>query len=161
MVNKMTFSDEEIDEMATRGDIRYFLEENMERREEKQMSFVAKMSSTGLLLVLSIGTGFWLSSYGKPFNSALFNIHKLIALATAIYTAILVRNLLKGIDTSALIQIMVIALGLSLIILFGSGILLSLGKAPYNLIKTVHTITTFSTLLATVITFYLLLISRR
>lgn len=31
------------------------------------MSFVAKMSSTGLLFVLSIGTGFWLSSYGKPF----------------------------------------------------------------------------------------------
>lgn len=125
------------------------------------MSFVAKMSSTGLLLVLSIGTGFWLSSYGKLFNSALFNIHKLIALATAIYTAILVRNLLKGIDTSAFVRIMVIALGLSLIILFGSGILLSLGKAPYNLIKTVHTITTFSTLLATVITFYLLLINRR
>ena len=31
MMNKMTFSDEEIDEMATRGDIRYFLEENMRK----------------------------------------------------------------------------------------------------------------------------------
>ena len=30
-MNKMTFSDEEIDEMAARGDIRYFLEENMRK----------------------------------------------------------------------------------------------------------------------------------
>ena len=125
------------------------------------MSFGSKMISAGMLLVVSIGTGFWLSSYGKPFNSALFNIHKLIALATAIYTVMVVRNLLKGIDPSAFVRVMAIALGVSLILLFGSGILLSLGKAPYSLIKTVHTITTFSTLLATVITFYLLLINRR
>ncbi len=38
----------------------------------------------GLLLFIVVGFGFWISNIGKPYDGWLFNIHKLVALGSAI-----------------------------------------------------------------------------
>ena len=40
---------------------------------------------TGLFFVAIFGFGFWVSRAGKPYNTLLFNLHKLIGLAAGIY----------------------------------------------------------------------------
>ena len=51
------------------------------------MSIIFKITGAGLLFLFTIGTGIWLSNSGKPYNTLIFNIHKLIALGTVIFTA--------------------------------------------------------------------------
>ena len=40
---------------------------------------------TGLFLLFILLSGLWVSRSGKPYNSLIFNIHKLIGLAAGIY----------------------------------------------------------------------------
>ena len=64
--------------------------------------FLTKLVITGFLLLLTVGSGFWLSSLGRPLNSIILNIHKLIALATVIYTGFFIRNLMTDLDMNVM-----------------------------------------------------------
>ncbi len=91
-------------------------------------------------LLLTIGLGFWLSRLGKPYNAALFNMHKLVALGVVVLSGLeAVRLLRTGSPDGLLIAALGIA-GLAVIGLFVSGALMSTGKLDYTLLLTVHRI---------------------
>lgn len=91
-------------------------------------------------LLLTIGLGFWLSRLGKPYNAALFNVHKLVALGVVVLSGLeAVRLLRAGSPDGLLIAALGIA-GLAVIGLFVSGALMSTGKLDYTLLLTVHRI---------------------
>jgi len=103
------------------------------------MSIINKVIGSGLLFFLTIGTGVWLSSFGKPYNNAIFTVHKLIALAAVVFTA---YSLFKNIDISSLTVALIIIAGVSVLALFISGALLSIGNEPYILLRIIHVIAT-------------------
>lgn len=110
----------------------------------------------GLLFLFTIVTGVWLSNSGKPLNTIIFTIHKLIALATVIFTAIVIHNLLNkvGIENGILILFMVT--GLFVLTLFISGALLSFGKPVNNILLTIHKVIPILTVIFTAVIIYLL-----
>jgi hypothetical protein len=90
----------------------------------------SKTAICGLLVLLTLISGVWLSHSGKPYNSMIFTIHKLIALATVIIIGVNVYHLLRVMDGNALVALSVIAVtGLLFLTLFISGALLSLMPA--------------------------------
>ena len=123
------------------------------------MSIVSKIIGTGLLFLLTIVSGIWLSNSGKPLNSLIFNIHKLIALGSVIFTAIVIRNLLKDVEIKTVILTLIILTGLFVLTLFISGALLSLGKPVNNIILTIHSLTPIPTVITIAMTIYLILVN--
>jgi hypothetical protein len=124
------------------------------------MSIALKIISTELPFVLAIITGIWLSNSGKPLNTTIFTIHKLIALGSVIFLAIIIRNLLKNAEINNVILILIIVAGFSVLALFVSGALLSLGKPVNNIILTIHSLTPILTVITTAMTIYLLASSK-
>ena len=123
------------------------------------MSIVSKIIGTGLLFLFTIVSGIWLSNSGKPLNSLIFNIHKLIALGSVIFTAIVIRNLLKDVEIKTVILTLIILTGLFVLTLFISGALLSLGKPVNNIILTIHSLTPIPTVITIAMTIYLILVN--
>ena len=124
------------------------------------MSIALKIISTELPFLLAIITGIWLSNYGKPLNTTIFTIHKLIALGSVIFIAMVIRNLLKNVEINNVILTLIIVTGFSVLVLFVSGALLSLGKPLNNIILTIHSVTPILTVITTAMTIYLL-VSRK
>ena len=92
-----------------------------------------------VLLLFTLVFGLWLTKSGKPYKAGLFNIHKLLALATVILSGIILLNRAKvtGIDAGMITGILVLA-GILVIALFGSGALLSIGKPEHKAILITH-----------------------
>lgn len=121
------------------------------------MSIIVKITITGLLYLFTILTGLWLSYSGKPLNTLLFNTHKLIALASVIFTVIVIHNLHKNVEIRIVTLTLIIATGLFILVLFISGALLSFEKPAYKIILTIHSITPILTVITTAATIYLLI----
>ena len=49
------------------------------------MADQTKIITVGILFVVIFLSGFWVSRSGKPYHAVIFNLHKLIALATGVY----------------------------------------------------------------------------
>lgn len=124
------------------------------------MSIVSKIIGTGLLFLLTIVTGIWLSNSGKPLNTLIFTIHKFTALASVIFIAIVIRNLLKNVEIKTVILTLIIITVLFVLTLFISGGLLSLGKPANDIILTIHSVTPIPTVITTAVIIYLL-VSRK
>ncbi len=92
------------------------------------------------LFILTLVFGFWLSRWSKPYNSLLFNVHKLIALGAVVVTAIQVVNLLCGMGSPALVIVLLVVAAACVIALFASGALMSAGKLDHVLMLTIHRI---------------------
>ena len=123
------------------------------------MSIVSKIIGTGLLFIFTIVSGIWLSNSGKPLNTLIFNIHKLIALVSVIFITIVIRNLLKNVEINNVILTLIIVTGLFVLTLFISGALLSLGKPVNNIILTIHSVTPIPTVITIAMTIYLILVN--
>jgi hypothetical protein len=50
------------------------------------MDTITQFTTPGIIFLLTLVFGIWLSNSGKPYNGILFNIHKLIALGAVIAT---------------------------------------------------------------------------
>jgi hypothetical protein len=129
----------------------------------------SKTAICGLLVLLTLGSGVWLSHSGKPFNGMIFTIHKLIALATVIIIGVNVYHLYRAMDGNTLVALSVIVIsGLLFLALFISGALLSLIPAgllslekplPEVLLK-IHQVTPLLALVSSTVTIYLLNINK-
>ena len=104
------------------------------------MEWVSKFLVSGLILLLTIIFGFWLSKLGKPYNGALFNVHKLLALGAVVAAGIQVARMLRSVDMQTLVVILWMVAGLSVVALFASGALMSMNKLDYNTMRTIHRI---------------------
>jgi hypothetical protein len=107
-----------------------------------------------LLFILTLAFGFWLSKVGKPYNGALFNIHKLIALGAVIFAVIQISK--TGVSGSPLLLVALVAAGLCAVALFASGALMSIGKLDYALTLTVHRVALAMLVATAGVTAYLL-----
>ena len=110
----------------------------------------------GVLFLCSLITGIWLSHSGKPLNTGIFTIHKLIALAATIITARAIYQLNKVAPMGALEIGAVAVTALLVVSLFVSGAWLSLGKTVNAVILLVHQVAPPLTVIASVATIYLL-----
>ncbi len=100
------------------------------------MDMLSKFFIPILLFALTLVFGFWMSRLGKPYNGALFNIHKLIALGAVVFAVIQIYK--TGITGSPLLIAALIVLGLCAVALFASGAFLSIGNVRYETVKLIH-----------------------
>ena len=120
------------------------------------MGPAAKLVIPGVLFILTLGFGFWLSRSGKPYNGLIFNIHKLIALAAVVVTAIQAFKALKiGLTQPILIGLLIV-IGLCAVALFVTGALTSANKATGRATLTIHRIAPLLAALAALGALYLL-----
>jgi hypothetical protein len=107
------------------------------------MELMPRLINPILGFLLTLVFGFWLSLRGKPYNGLLFNVHKLIALATVILLVLAVYRVLKVVDLAYLIALLLVLAALSVIALFASGALLSAARGEYRTMKMIHNISPF------------------
>ena len=120
------------------------------------MEFASKFISSGIVFLLTLVFGFWLSHLGKPYNGILFNIHKLIALGAVVTTAIQIYNVLKIMESQSLIVILVIIAVICVLALFASGAFMSIGNLNYQVMKTIHNAAPVLMVIAMALTIYFL-----
>jgi len=111
-------------------------------------------STIGFLITVAFG--FWLGKIGKPYNGLLFNIHKLIALATVILVSVQVYKTFKVIAPQTLMVISIIVAAICGLALFASGAFLSIGNVKYETAKLIHNIALASMVIAAGSSIYLL-----
>jgi hypothetical protein len=110
-----------------------------------------------VLFVLAIFvTGFVLRGAGKPYSSALLNVHKLIALAATVLFVITVVQINKASGLSTLELAMTIVTGILLLGAIVSGGLSSISTMPIVVVR-IHQITLSLATVFTAITLYILL----
>ncbi len=100
------------------------------------MEMLSKFSLPGILFILTIPFGFLLSQAGKPYNSLLFNIHKLAALGAVVWAAIQIAKMLQ--QPGWLLIATLIAAALCIVALFVTGALMSAGQLDYALMLSIH-----------------------
>ena len=112
------------------------------------MDILSSLLNPVLGFLLTLFFGFWLSRRGKPYNGPLFNVHKLIALATVILAGLAVVQVLKVMDAGALVVLLLVIAAFSVIALFVSGALMSAQKGQYRTMKLIHNISPFILVIA-------------
>lgn len=110
----------------------------------------------GVLFLLTLGSGVWVTTSGRPLNTAIFTIHKLIALAMVILTGVTFYPVIRSIDPRALLLIMIALAGLLFLALFVSGALLSFEKPTPLFILRIHQIAPLLALAALILSVTLL-----
>jgi hypothetical protein len=104
------------------------------------MADLSRFISPGILYLLTLVFGFWLSSKGKPYLGILFNVHKLVALGAVVVAGIQFSQMLNTINPTLVIIVLLVVAVLCVVALFTSGALMSMGKLDYNLTLTIHRI---------------------
>ena len=120
------------------------------------MDAIMKFTIPGIVFLLTLASGFWLSRAGKPLNGVIFNIHKLIALGVVVATAVQLSKLLKTRQIQVLLIVLIVIAVLSVVALFATGALMSLDKPAYEIFLVIHQIAPVLVLLAMGTTIYLL-----
>jgi hypothetical protein len=123
----------------------------------KVTDITSKLILSGILFLLTLLSGFWLSQAGKPYNTAIFTIHKLIALATVIIIGVTIRAFYQPLQANFGFELGLIPLIAFLFLaLFVSGALLSIGKPDAAVVLRVHQAAPLLALLSSTLILYLL-----
>jgi len=105
-----------------------------------------KIWITSIGFVLIIVFGIILNRTGKPYNTIIFTIHKLVALALIVYSFIYVRQLLisyKGeLSISRVLLVSIMLVLISILLLFITGALMSIGVLSLKVIRIIHLLST-------------------
>ena len=120
------------------------------------MDIVTRFTTPGIVYLLTLAFGYWLSRSGRPYHGLLFNAHKLIALSAVVVTAIQIYKLLGHAQIQAILIALIVLSSLCIGSLFVSGALMSMGKPGYHILKLVHSITPFLALVFMAVMIYLL-----
>ena len=109
----------------------------------------SKALAAGLFFLFIFLSGFWLSQSGKPLNSLIFTIHKLIAVAAVVFLATTLHrsNQVAPLSTVALIASAVT--GVCFLGTIVTGGMLSIDKEMPEAVLTMHQVTPFLTVLST------------
>jgi hypothetical protein len=110
----------------------------------------------GIVLLLTLASGAWLSRSGKPLNTGIFTLHKLLALGAVVVTALRTYSVLQGADPQTILSALIILIGLAVVALFVTGALMSANKPGYDKLLLIHKVSIFLALAAGVATVYLL-----
>ena len=113
-----------------------------------------KFTLPGILFLLTLVFGFWLSKAGKPYNGLLFNVHKLIALGAVVIAVVQFSKTFQTTDSLVVLIVLLVVAALCVVALFASGALMSADKLDYVLTLTIHRITPVVLGLALVVVVY-------
>jgi len=120
-----------------------------------QMDMLSKFLTPGIIFLLTLASGLWLSRTGKPLNIVIFTVHKLIALATVIFTGMAIYNLIKNTQIQFLIAALIVVVALCVLALFVTGALMSRDKPLNDNLLTVHKVAPFLVVISIVVTLYI------
>ena len=125
-----------------------------------------EMKTIGMIQVVGAGvfflsillSGYWLSRSGKPYNTIVFTIHKLISLVAIVLLGMTVFRAKQGGALSTLGLLAAIVAGLFFLGTMVTGGLLSIpGDKPMPaLVPKLHRVTPYLTVLSTAVALYLL-----
>jgi len=104
------------------------------------MNLSLKLAALGFLFLLIIISGIWLAKTGRPYQPAMFNVHKLVSLATIALTGIVLYGILKTTQGSSVVFVLLMIAVLFLLALIVTGGMLNLEKPYYNALRTIHRI---------------------
>ena len=119
------------------------------------MDTITKFIAPGIVFLLTLVFGVWLSHVGKPYNGVLFNIHKLIALGAVILTAVQLFKMLQDTGIQAVPILLIVVAVTCAIALFASGALMSMEKLNHNVMLTIHRIAPILAVIAMAVAIYL------
>jgi hypothetical protein len=94
----------------------------------------------GVLSLFVLVSGILLTGRGRPYPTALFTLHKLLALAATVTASLRLASLVKDHPVGALATGLMVLAGLCVVLLFASGALLSLERLPSPVFRIIHTI---------------------
>jgi hypothetical protein len=120
------------------------------------MDTFSKFITPGIVFFLTLASGVWLSHSGKPLNTIIFTIHKLIALAAVIIIAIQIYKEFQNTEIQFVLVALIVLTGLCALALFVTGALLGLGKPALAILLTIHQIAPFLAVVSMALTIYLL-----
>jgi hypothetical protein len=120
------------------------------------MDLVARFVTPGIAFILTLASGFWLNRSGKPLKTGIFTLHKLIALAAVVVTALRTYNALKILEFQPIVFALIVVIGLCVVVLFATGALMSADKPGYRSLLTIHRIAPLLVVVAGVLVIYLL-----
>jgi hypothetical protein len=95
------------------------------------MDVASRFVLPGALLLITYAAGFWLTSLGRPYQGLPFNLHKLIALGAVVFAVLRFYDLLKGGPVPFVVIVLAILGIASVVALFATGALLSVGNLPH------------------------------
>ena len=118
-------------------------------------TLTSRIIEMGVLFLFVFLSGLWLANSGKPINTIILTIHKLIALGTLIFIGVTIYqvNQVAPLSTAAIVAL-VITGGLFIVTIIAGG-LLSLEK-PVSAMTIVHKVGPFLTVASTIVTLYFL-----
>ncbi len=128
---------------------------------ENEMNIsVSRIVVVGLLLLFTLASGVWLSNSGKPYNTVIFTLHKLITLGTIIFIVATVGQLRPSVDIQALTIGAIAITGLLFLTQLVSGALLSLNIHLSGTALRIHQVASLLASIFSTATMYLVVSSR-
>ncbi|MFZ6026832.1 MAG: hypothetical protein ACOYYS_03870 [Chloroflexota bacterium] len=115
------------------------------------MELANKFITPGIVFILTVAFGFWLSFAGRPYNGILFNVHKLIALGAVVVTIMQTVKTFRETGVQALPLLLVILAAVCAMALFATGALMSMEKFSYEVSRVIHRVAPVLALLAMVV----------
>jgi hypothetical protein len=102
------------------------------------MDIIQRFLPTGILLLATIGFGFWVGRRGRPYHNLLFNIHKLLALAGVVITGIRFFRLVPASLFPTTILILAATALIPVIVLFTTGAIMSIREEESKSVLLFH-----------------------
>lgn len=123
-------------------------------------SMDTRIAVVGLVFLVIFVSGIWLTRSGKPYNTLVFTVHKLIGLAVGIFLALTVYRT-HHVAPLGLVEIAAVAVTVLFFVgTVAAGGLLSIEKPMPTIVVRLHLVVPVLTVLATGGTLYLLLVAR-
>lgn len=116
-----------------------------------------KLIITGVTFFIIFAAGFLLRNSGKPYNTALFTLHKLLSIGLVIFLAVTIAKIhrVTPLTTNQLIALIVAAL--FFLATVATGGMLSVDKVFPPIVSVLHKALPFVTIVTTSVSLYLLL----
>jgi hypothetical protein len=112
--------------------------------------------STALLFIVIFASGYWLSRSGKPYNTLLLTVHKLISVGAFVFLVIILIRAARADSLGAAEGIAGGISGVLFLSLIATGGLLSSDLETAAVVSIVHRIAPYLTILSTAATLFLL-----
>lgn len=123
---------------------------------EKMAVQIQSFIAPGMVFLLTVVSGIWLSHSGKPYQAGIFTVHKLIALGGVVFMVIQMVKMTKGAEVQALFVMLLVLAAASVLALFFTGAMMSIGKLPQGVMLLIHQISPFAAFFSTAAAVYLL-----
>jgi hypothetical protein len=115
----------------------------------------SKIVGCGAGFAVILISGIVTSNLGKPYNPAVFGVHKIAAVGTVFLLVTCIRTLLKSVEPGAIAPFVFAIAGLSFLALLVSGALLALSIGSASVLR-VHQVIVLPMILFSVLSVYLL-----